>query len=405
MDPAAEQFQLIQAYQRGENDNIQYTPQGYTRDNAFSSPDRAVFVKDGKASVIFRATNVKNMDDIYADLHIATGTENWSQRFKDSDAATQAIVKKYGANNVTVSGYSLGGSQAMYLSDKYKLKSYVYNPGFSPADSSASDRKDYSRVTAYLTPGDIISNSLYTAKFNKNAPTINTVGNLKQGLTATANIAADVAGVPRTKEGALAAATVVTTEVAFPEFIPELEAAKRAATAHKVAGDVVQNELAFHDLDMMNSTFSYDPNNVIYEESSSSKKMEEPAFSQGRVSALNDIGINENRTQDQLSGINAAPKKLPKFAEYPYQQPTPVDKPPETTGSVFSGSDRPLFKRPDQQAPAVKPEATAPPVRSADVPNFQTPMYPYVPVRNSETVHKSTKKRGHHHKQQTQSWV
>lgn len=133
---------------------------GYVSDPDFEHHDYGLYSKGGKATLIFRATDPTKLNDIGADFEIALGRENHSKRFRGAEDAYSRAVQKYGEGNVDVAGFSLGGSQAMYISDKYGAKATVFNPGISPADvdNNYQNPRNYKNVKAYITVGDSISN-------------------------------------------------------------------------------------------------------------------------------------------------------------------------------------------------------------------------------------------------------
>lgn len=95
-----------------------------------SSPDRVVYQHDRTKHVVisFRGTNLKNPRDLLTDALLAMGNEEISHRFYNAEQITQKVIARYGKENVTVTGHSLGGSQAMHVSKKYKVHAEVYNP-------------------------------------------------------------------------------------------------------------------------------------------------------------------------------------------------------------------------------------------------------------------------------------
>lgn len=98
----------------------------------YAQPNSTTFVKDGKAVISYRGTDPTDMADLMADAAIAMGWNHMSGRFWEADRVYQAAVKKYGAENVEVTGHSLGGAEALYVARKYGAGGTVFNPGESP---------------------------------------------------------------------------------------------------------------------------------------------------------------------------------------------------------------------------------------------------------------------------------
>jgi hypothetical protein len=116
----------------------------------WSQPNSTTFVKDGKAVVAYRGTNPMDMADLAADAAVALGWNHMSGRFWEADSTYQAAVKKYGAENVEVTGHSLGGAEALYVARKYGAGGTVFNPGESPFGEYAEEQLGGSRLDKML---------------------------------------------------------------------------------------------------------------------------------------------------------------------------------------------------------------------------------------------------------------
>lgn len=106
----------------------------------WSQPNSTTFVKDGKAVISYRGTDPLDTADLAADAAIALGWNHMSGRFWEADRTYQAAVKKYGAQNVQVTGHSLGGAEALYVARKYGASGTVFNPGESPFGEYAEEQ-------------------------------------------------------------------------------------------------------------------------------------------------------------------------------------------------------------------------------------------------------------------------
>jgi len=103
-------------------------PRGYLIDQELSGPDRKVYHKDGKAIIAYRGTSVTNSRDLTANAGMGIGIHHKLNRFKHSVDIANRAVKKYGKHNVTITGHSLGGSQALYVHHKTGIKGSAFNP-------------------------------------------------------------------------------------------------------------------------------------------------------------------------------------------------------------------------------------------------------------------------------------
>lgn len=113
--------------------------QGFDIIPEYTSPDRTVyFHRDtGKAVIAFRGTDPhhwsggtesRGFRDLTTDVILAAGEQEHSHRFQNAENVTASVIKRYGHSNVIVTGHSLGGSQALHISNKFGVHAEVYNP-------------------------------------------------------------------------------------------------------------------------------------------------------------------------------------------------------------------------------------------------------------------------------------
>lgn len=145
---------------------------GYTIDPEHSNRNRTLYThKDsGKAVLAFRGTDLHSkskMGDLGTDALLALGLHGLSSRFRNAKRATDNAIARYGKDNLTVTGHSLGASQALYANSKRGIEAHAYNPGVSPAmvrkdliDSLSAQlfkRQPKPNAIVYTTGTDIIS--------------------------------------------------------------------------------------------------------------------------------------------------------------------------------------------------------------------------------------------------------
>lgn len=128
---------------------------GWQQDVQLSNHDRKVYHKDGKAKVVFRGTDVKNKRDIGTDALVALGLQDFSSRMRNATRTTDLAIKKYGKDNVSLTGHSLGGSQAAYVSRKLGVKATGFNAAMSPVD--VLRKRTYGNFHQVSTSNDPIS--------------------------------------------------------------------------------------------------------------------------------------------------------------------------------------------------------------------------------------------------------
>lgn len=128
---------------------------GWQKDMQLSGPDHAVFHKDGKAKIAYRGTDVKNKRDLGTDALIALGLQDKSSRMRRAVRTADQVSAKYGKQNVSLTGHSLGGSQSQYVSRKRGLEATGFNAAMSPID--ALRKRTYSKFHSISTASDPIS--------------------------------------------------------------------------------------------------------------------------------------------------------------------------------------------------------------------------------------------------------
>lgn len=102
--------------------------EGYKIDPEFSNKNRTLYYKPDTNEAIysFRGTDLKNKNDIATDILLTLGLQDLSSRFKNAKKFTKEAIKKY--PNIKTTGYSLGGSQSLYINSKLGLPSITFNP-------------------------------------------------------------------------------------------------------------------------------------------------------------------------------------------------------------------------------------------------------------------------------------
>lgn len=76
----------------------------------------------------FRGTNPLNLGDILTDVFITIGKEGGTDRFLQAHRKVEKLIDLFPEIPITVCGHSLGGTQAIAISKKYKFRTYTYNP-------------------------------------------------------------------------------------------------------------------------------------------------------------------------------------------------------------------------------------------------------------------------------------
>ena len=127
---------------------------GWQKDLDFNSfnTEHTVYHKDGKAKIAFRGTVPTNSKDRHADYLLSVGLQDKSNRFKRAVNTVDKVVQKYGKENVSVTGHSLGAAKAAYVSRARGVKS----TGFS-TPLSVFNKRTYAHHHNVSTTADPIS--------------------------------------------------------------------------------------------------------------------------------------------------------------------------------------------------------------------------------------------------------
>jgi hypothetical protein len=123
-------------------------PKGYHVDPKYSNVNRTLFASDDdpkKAVLAYRGTDVKNRNDLGTDALLAFHLEGLSSRFQNARRAAQAAQSAY--PDLTLSGHSLGGSEALYAAKSLKTPP-TQTVAFSPHASlfESFGKKLFNRV-------------------------------------------------------------------------------------------------------------------------------------------------------------------------------------------------------------------------------------------------------------------
>lgn len=96
-----------------------------------SDPDHVTFQdpKTNKITIAFRGTRLSNTRDLWNDAAILFGFKQFTGRFKNAEKVTGEAIKRFGKNNVSVTGHSLGGTQALHAAHKHGVETHAFNPG------------------------------------------------------------------------------------------------------------------------------------------------------------------------------------------------------------------------------------------------------------------------------------
>lgn len=143
-----------------------------------SEPEHSVYIdeKTGKGLLVYRGSyNAKDWK--VSDVNIGKGNFKKDERLKRETQWTNEMIKKYPTIKFTATGYSLGGTLAIFIADTFKIPSIPFNAGVG------LDFKDYGKefgnndVKFYHSKGDIVS-ALGLGQFKNSVMINNKAGNI-----------------------------------------------------------------------------------------------------------------------------------------------------------------------------------------------------------------------------------
>lgn len=96
---------------------------------------RAVYEKDGKVIVALRGTDFRSGKDLKDDVVLATGLIKTTGRYKKDKKLVQEAIRKYGKENVSITGHSLAGKLAKDIGRELGVRATTYNKGATYTDT------------------------------------------------------------------------------------------------------------------------------------------------------------------------------------------------------------------------------------------------------------------------------
>jgi hypothetical protein len=155
---------------------------GYEIDNELSNKNRTLYYNKDTNKVVYslRGTNPKNIHDLTTDALLAVGLKDISSRFRNANKYTKKAIEKYGKDNLSLAGHSLGASQSLYVNSKHNIEAHAFNPYIEPTvkKSNLLNKAMYalfkkpvnSNAYIYRTTTDPVS--IFSSLSNANVKTI-----------------------------------------------------------------------------------------------------------------------------------------------------------------------------------------------------------------------------------------
>lgn len=160
-----------------------FQDQGYEYDPELSSHNQQVYYNknaEGNKKLLYSVSGSHNLSDWKTNFAVAIGQGKKTKRYNEAKDTLTKAKTKYGVDNATIAGHSLGGYMAGYVGNK--------NDNVLTLDKAATiGQKMRSNENAYRTGGDVVSalnagsKRMTTLKNNKK-------NHLKESMDAGASI-------------------------------------------------------------------------------------------------------------------------------------------------------------------------------------------------------------------------
>ena len=132
--------------------------QGYNLDHDLSDHNQSVYYNPEKRKLLYSITGTHNVQDLGTDFYLLGGHLKDTDRYKKADQGLRHAKEKYGVNNATVTGHSLGGSIAGYIAgDQDHVvtlgKGVTFGQQLRKGEAAFRTKGDFINVLHKNTPG------------------------------------------------------------------------------------------------------------------------------------------------------------------------------------------------------------------------------------------------------------
>ena len=133
-------------------------PKGFKLDEEFNQEKQKVFLdKNNRPIIAYRGTVLTDLEDLGNDALLLVGLEGFSNRFQNSVDFAKKVVDKYGKENVSLVGHSLGSAIANYVSAKTDIPGEGFNTPNTLNTFNPFSYLSNSKINNYKSNYDIIS--------------------------------------------------------------------------------------------------------------------------------------------------------------------------------------------------------------------------------------------------------
>lgn len=123
---------------------------GYNYDSMLSNSNQQVYFNPNENKLLVNVAGTHNLSDVGTDIYLAFGDLKGTNRYKQARDTLNKAKEKYGVQNATITGHSLGGAISQYIAGK--------NDKAITLDKGATiGQKTRGNESAYRVEGDVVS--------------------------------------------------------------------------------------------------------------------------------------------------------------------------------------------------------------------------------------------------------
>ena len=122
-----------------------------------SNREVAVYMNGGRVYIIYKGTS--NKENVITDLHLINDITD--RTFRQAIMDYETVKRTFPRKVIEVSGHSLGGSKALYISKEKNVRAIVFNP-FTPSSTGKMYHivKNNPIATIFVNRDDLLSNKM-----------------------------------------------------------------------------------------------------------------------------------------------------------------------------------------------------------------------------------------------------
>jgi len=143
---------LHNSYQPLREQKKFYKDRGYYLDKKLSNDNQQVLYNPTSKKLLYNIAGTHNLKDWATDAYLLFGKVKDTNRYKDADNTLKQAKLKYGVNNATITGHSLGATLGNYIA-KPEDKAYLLDEGAT----FGQKQRNNDNHQHFRTRGDLVS--------------------------------------------------------------------------------------------------------------------------------------------------------------------------------------------------------------------------------------------------------